>query len=44
MSLPNILTISRVPLMFIVVGLALAIYGGGLALSVWLGAWFRSPK
>jgi putative MATE family efflux protein len=29
------------PLMFIVVGLALAIYGGGIALSVRLGAWFR---
>jgi len=28
------------PLMFIVVGLALAIYGGGMALSVRLGAWF----
>jgi Na+-driven multidrug efflux pump len=28
------------PVMFIVVGLALAIYGGGIALSVWLGAWF----
>jgi hypothetical protein len=26
--------------MFVVVGLALAIYGGGIALSVWLGAWF----
>jgi putative MATE family efflux protein len=30
------------PAMFIVVGLALAIYGGGIALSVKLGAWFRS--
>ena len=29
------------PVMFIVIGLALAIYGGGMALSVWLGAWFR---
>ena len=26
--------------MFLAVGLALAIYGGGMALSVWLGAWF----
>jgi putative MATE family efflux protein len=30
------------PLMFIVVGVALAIYGGGIALSVWLGAWFTA--
>jgi len=37
-------TTGSLPLMFIVVGLALAIYGGGIALSVWLGAWFRSPK
>jgi len=29
------------PAMFIVVGLALAIYGGGIALSVKMGAWFR---
>jgi putative MATE family efflux protein len=33
------------PLMFLVVGLALAIYGGGIALTVWLGAWFAGkPK
>jgi putative MATE family efflux protein len=30
------------PLMFIVVGLALAIYGGGIALAVRLGTWFRT--
>ncbi len=33
-------TTGSLPAMFIVVGLALAIYGGGIALSVWLGAWF----
>ncbi len=33
-------TTSSLRLMFIVVGLALAIYGGGIALSVKLGAWF----
>jgi Na+-driven multidrug efflux pump len=33
------------PLMFLVVGMALAIYGGGIALSVSLGAWFAGkPK
>jgi len=32
------------PLMFIVVGAALAIYGGGIALSVKLGAWFAGAK
>ncbi len=30
------------PLMFVAIGCALAIYGGGVALSVWRGAWFRS--
>src|SRR4051812_31406569 len=33
------------PAMFLVVGLALTIYGGGIALSVQLGAWFSGrPK
>jgi len=29
------------PGMFLVIGLALAIYGGGITLSVWMGAWWR---
>jgi hypothetical protein len=29
------------PLMFAAIGVALAIYGGGITLSVKLGAWFR---
>jgi putative MATE family efflux protein len=37
-------TIGSLPLMFIVVGLALAIYGGGIALSVRLGAWFSERR
>jgi len=29
------------PAMFFVVGLALFIYGAGIAASVWAGVWFR---
>jgi putative MATE family efflux protein len=36
-------TTGSLPAMFVVVGLALAIYGGGIALSVRLGAWFSGP-
>ena len=29
------------PLMFLAVGIALAVYGAGVAAAVWSGVWFR---